>query len=67
MDLDPTGTPNVLKSGTAKAREALGHQYLSVTYVTINGAGGSARCWSFELVDWLRAHPGTLIVGLKEL
>lgn len=53
------------KSSTEK--EMLGHCYLIVTYVTIEGAGGSTRMWSYELADWLASKPGTLIVKLKEV
>lgn len=46
--------------------ERLGHRYLVVTYVTIKGAGGQIRIWSFELVSWLAANPGTMIVELRD-
>jgi hypothetical protein len=39
--------------------------YYEVRYVTIEGAGGQTRRWAHELADWLRANPGTLIVGLR--
>lgn len=42
-------------------------QYLRVTYVTIDGAAGSARVWDYELVDWLAKRPGALIVKLEVL
>ena len=48
-------------------REAYGHRYLEIRYVTIEGAGGSTRRWSFELVGWLQANDGALIVGLREI
>lgn len=46
--------------------ERMGHRYLQVTYVTTQGAGGQTRLWSFELVSWLAANPGTLIVALRD-
>ena len=52
---------------SARQREELGHQYFAVTYVTIEGAGGSTRVWSFELADWLASKPGTLIVRLTRI
>lgn len=38
--------------------------YVMVTYVTIEGGGGSVRKWLSELPVWLIERPGTLIVGL---
>lgn len=54
-----------VKSSTEK--ETLGHRYLIVTYVTIEGAAGSTRMWSYELADWLTSKPGTMIVNLREI
>lgn len=56
-----------VKELPAKAKEELGLQYLEVRYVTIEGAGGSSRVWSYELVAWLQGRPGTLIVGLRAI
>lgn len=52
---------------SASEKEKLGHQFLEVTYVTIQGTGGSIRMWSYELVNWLASKPGVLIVKLWSL
>jgi hypothetical protein len=43
------------------------NQYWEIRYVTIEGAGGSRRIWMTELPAWLLAHPGTLVVAIREL
>lgn len=47
--------------------ELVEDRYFEVRYVTMEAAGGSKRIWLSELPAWLAAHPGTLIVSMREL
>lgn len=39
--------------------------YVLVTYVTVEGAGGTKRIWLSELPAWFAQQTGALIVNIR--